>query len=69
MVDAGYEPMPTEHLAALYETDHSAAALAYEQLMRFDGTGMLYFPLFNYSHNDLSTLRHCIAPGYNDGAK
>jgi len=55
--DADYEPEPHESVAAVagrLETD--AAALAYDHLMTEGGHGVLYFPLFNYSENNLDPL-------------
>lgn len=59
LVRDGYEPAPEDSVAA------QAAArgcrpeeIAMEALMEFEGEGMLYFPLFNYSNGHLDALEH-----------
>lgn len=51
-----YEPGPESSIAARASAEGPAAA-AYDALMTEDGDGMLWFPLFNYSHGDLDAVR------------
>ncbi len=52
-----YEPAPEQSVAAIAaRTGRTAQEVAYEAMMRDDGTGMLYFPLFNYAGGDLEIL-------------
>jgi N-acyl-D-amino-acid deacylase len=49
-----YEPRPEDSLAARAAAlGTTPQALAYDQLLRDDGNGMLYFPLFNYADGSL----------------
>jgi N-acyl-D-aspartate/D-glutamate deacylase len=53
-----YEPEAARSVAAIAETTGKPPAeIAYDALMRDDGDGLLYFPLFNYSDGDLELLR------------
>ena len=53
-----YEPTPSETVAAVAKaTGQSPTELAYNALMADDGHGLIYFPLFNYAHDDLEHLR------------
>ena len=56
-VAAGYEPSTEDSLGAQAEGNaRLAAQLAMDLLMKDDGQGMLYFPLFNYSESSLDVL-------------
>ena len=60
--DASYEPGPEQSVAAIAARDgRDPAAVAYEVLAADGGggpgTGMLYFPLFNYAYGDLELTR------------
>lgn len=53
-----YEPTAEESIAARAQReDRAALEIAYEMLMAHDGTGMIYFPLFNYADGNLDVLR------------
>ena len=52
-----YEPHPSGSIAAMAErTGQRPIEIAYDHLMTNDGNGMIYFPLFNYSYENLSHL-------------
>lgn len=52
-----YEPPPEKSIAAIAEREGRAPLeVAYDMLMADDGTGIIYFPSFNYAYNDLSQL-------------
>lgn len=54
---AGYEPSAEESIAAIAKAEgKSPLEIAYDLLMQHDGMGFIYFPLFNYSDNDLEIL-------------
>ena len=53
-----YEPDNEQSVASrAAATGRSAREVAYDALMANDGTGFLYFPLFNYANGDLEALR------------
>ncbi len=53
-----YEPRADDSIAARAKASGEAPlALVYDALMRDDGRGMIYFPLFNYAYGDLSLTR------------
>jgi N-acyl-D-amino-acid deacylase len=55
---SGYEPELSENLdARATESGISAAELAYDTMLQNEGTGFLYFPLFNYTDGNLELLR------------
>jgi N-acyl-D-aspartate/D-glutamate deacylase len=55
--EVDYEPAPSASLAARAEAlGVSPKELAYDALMNDEGEGFLYFPLFNYSDNNLDAL-------------
>jgi N-acyl-D-amino-acid deacylase len=55
---ADYEPSREQSLAAIAAaTGRPPAEIAYDLLMAGEGTGFLYFPLFNYANGDLEILR------------
>jgi len=72
-VAAGYEPAPDQSVKALAEARGvSPLEVAYDLLMQNDGEDFLYFPLFNYSDNDLDLLHRMhshphIRMGLSDG--
>jgi N-acyl-D-amino-acid deacylase len=52
-----YEPDPSTSIAAqAARTGQSPRALALDALLRGDGTGKMYFPLFNYADGNLDLL-------------
>jgi len=52
--DNDYEPVPESSIAARAEREgRDPRDLAFDELMKNDGTAMLYFPLFNYSTGSL----------------
>jgi N-acyl-D-aspartate/D-glutamate deacylase len=54
---SNYEPDPSESVAAIAEREgRTPQEVCWDLLMENDGNGMLYFPLFNYSNNDLEVL-------------
>src|SRR5690606_2959947 len=58
-VDASfdYEPAPEASVAAIAAREgRRPEDVAWDLLARDGGRGMLYFPLFNYSHGDLAVL-------------
>ncbi len=57
LVSDGYEPNPNRSIAELArQRGVSPDRLAIETMMESEGQGLLYFPLFNYSHGDLDVL-------------
>ena len=55
--EVDYEPSASASVAALAEARGcSPKEIAYEALMRDEGSGFLYFPLFNYSDGSLDAL-------------
>jgi len=55
--EVDYEPSASASVAALAEARGcSPKEVAYEALMRDEGSGFLYFPLFNYSDGSLDAL-------------
>lgn len=72
-VEAGYEPSADQSIKAVAKARGvSPLEVAYEILMQDDGTGFLYFPLFNYSDNSLELLHRMhshpqIRMGLSDG--
>ena len=55
--DPDYEPRPESSVAAeAARRGVPPEEVAYEWMLEDDGEGMLYFPLFNYSDNDLELL-------------
>ncbi len=55
--DADYEPAAEHSLLARAHGDRQAAdGLAYDQLNRNDGTGIIYFPFMNYAAGSLDPL-------------
>ena len=53
-----YEPCADDSIAArATATGAAPLELIYDALMRDDGYGMIYFPLFNYAYGDLSLTR------------
>ena len=56
--DASYEPAREESVAGIAEaTGRRPEEVAYETLAADGGTGMLYFPLFNYAYGDLELTK------------
>lgn len=54
---ANYEPAPENSLEAQSKAQHKPAIeLAFDWLIRNDGDGILYFPLFNYSDGSLDVV-------------
>lgn len=52
-----YEPSADESIAAIAEREgRDPREIAWEWLMKDDGEGMIYFPLFNYSDGNLDAL-------------
>lgn len=52
-----YEPAREDSIAAVSaRTGRAPLEIAYDALMESDGSGMIYFPLFNYADNDLELL-------------
>lgn len=52
-----YEPAPSESVEAIAKrTGQKPQEIIYDLLTEHDGRGMIYFPLFNYSDNDLEVL-------------
>ena len=52
-----YEPPASASAAAIAEAEgRSPKAVAYDWLMENDGTGIVYFPIFNYSNHNLDHL-------------
>ena len=72
-VEAGYEPAPEQSVKALAKARGvKPLEVAYDLLMEHDGEAFLYFPLFNYSDNDLDLLHRMhshphIRMGLSDG--
>ena len=70
---SSYEPDLSESVAERAKRENrDPRELAMEMLMENDGTGMMYFPLFNYSDNSLDALRtmhmhHRTRMGLSDG--
>ena len=57
LIEDGYEPAPDQTVAArAAATGRRPEEVAMDALMADDGTGMLYFPLFNYSDGDHDAL-------------
>ena len=55
--EADYEPEPDASLAAIAAREgRDPAEVAYDHLLRHDGRGLLYFPLFNYTNHHLDHL-------------
>jgi N-acyl-D-amino-acid deacylase len=53
-----YEPSPDKSfMAVAQKVGKAPAELAYDYLLRNEGKAIIYFPIFNYSHNDISHLR------------
>ncbi|MCO8126916.1 amidohydrolase family protein [Acidimicrobiia bacterium EGI L10123] len=56
--DSSYEPGYEDSVAGIAEaTGRRPEEVAYDHLARDGGTGMLYFPLFNYAYGDLELTR------------
>lgn len=56
--DAVYEPAPEDSVAAIAAaTGRTPAEVAYDHMLETDGTGVIYFPLFNFSQETLDPLR------------
>ena len=56
--DGDYEPSPEQSLEAIAKARGvNPKELAYDALMENEGRGFLYFPLFNYSNNNLDHLQ------------
>ena len=56
--DASYEPAYEDSVAGIAEaTGQRPEDVAYDVLAEQGGTGMLYFPLFNYAYGDLELTR------------
>jgi N-acyl-D-amino-acid deacylase len=55
--DGDYEPSADQNVAALAQaTGKTPLEVVYDALLRDDGNGFLYFPLFNYTGGDLSAV-------------
>ncbi len=55
--EADYEPSPDQTCAEIAaRTGVDPAEVAYDHLMTQDGRGLLYYPLFNYTHHNLDHL-------------
>lgn len=55
-----YEPDPSKSLLALSKkTGLSPRAIAIDAMLRDDGRGLLYRPLFNYADGSLDMIREC----------
>jgi N-acyl-D-aspartate/D-glutamate deacylase len=55
-----YEPDPSQSLLALSKkTGLSPRAIAIDAMLRDDGRGLLYRPLFNYADDGLEMVREC----------
>jgi N-acyl-D-amino-acid deacylase len=53
-----YEPDPEKSITAVAaRTGKKTTEIAYDMLMENEGRAMIYFPIFNYSHNDMDHLR------------
>ncbi|TNE87610.1 MAG: D-aminoacylase [Deltaproteobacteria bacterium] len=71
--ECNYEPTPEESVAAVAKaTGRDPKAIAYDILMEEDGTGFIYFPLFNFSDGNLDLLHELhsnpnIKMGLSDG--
>jgi len=68
-----YEPESNESIAARAEREkRDPREIAWDMLMENDGRGMIYFPLFNYSNDNLDALHtmhthHRTLMGLSDG--
>lgn len=52
-----YEPAPEDSIAAVAaRTGRAPLEIAYDALLEGEGSGMIYFPLFNYADHDLELL-------------
>jgi N-acyl-D-aspartate/D-glutamate deacylase len=56
-----YEPAPQDSIAGIAAaTGRTPADVAYDRLLDDDGNQLLYLPLFNYAHRDLSDTREML---------
>ncbi len=56
-----YEPGPSTSAAALAEKENrNPREIAWDWLMENDGKGIIYFPIFNYSHANMDALHSLI---------
>lgn len=68
-----YEPAPDASIAAqARRAGESVMSVLYDALLEQDGRELLYFPLYNYSGNNLDTVREMLThplslPGLSDG--
>ncbi|MEK7433278.1 MAG: amidohydrolase family protein [Cyanobacteriota bacterium] len=57
-----YEPDASMSFAALSKKENkNANQLTYDYLMENDGKAIIYFPIFNYSHNNMEHMRDMFA--------
>lgn len=55
---ANYEPLPEDSVAGIAERKGlSAAAVAYDMMLQDEGRQKFYFPLYNYTENNLDVVR------------
>jgi N-acyl-D-aspartate/D-glutamate deacylase len=58
---ANYEPLPEESIAAIARAmGRPAAEVAYDMMLEEQGRRKFYFPLYNYSENNLNAVREML---------
>lgn len=68
-----YEPEPTDSiLAEAYAKKEPPLSIIYDEMLRDGGKSLLYFPIYNYIHNNLDVIGEMLAhplalPGLSDG--